>query len=127
MPRSEVTKRQQEQTRAEIARLASRCAGRVAAFVMNEPYEKGGVPEMNGAHIAAAKLLIDKVLPSLSSVDMDVTSEPVLDEAQAQAKLAAWLIRNPRLVEHLKAKGVTVDSTASTPELETGPSQTTHN
>ena len=113
MKNSELTTRQSDNVRSRIAKHATEISQRLIDCVMGEL-------ELTSSQLKAADLLLSRTVPTVQSVDVNLNaSAPLMSEAQAQERLAAWLTSNPALLAALKDKGTVVDSsTDSTERLE---------
>lgn len=91
---------------AESARLlinSARLVNRLQAAVHGDEYE-GKVPDLNAQQIQAAKVLLDKVLPSLQSADITAHSSPQIEDEKAlMGKLAALIAQYPHLISQLQS------------------------
>jgi hypothetical protein len=91
---------------AESARLlinSARLVNRLQAAVHGDEYE-GKTAELTPAQIQAAKVLLDKSLPSLQSADITAHSSPQIeDEGALLAKLQALIAKYPQLINQLAA------------------------
>jgi len=75
-----------EKTREKIK--TSQLVNRLQAYIMGEPDPKTGEPvEMKPAQVNAAKVLLDKTLPSLSMADIQQTTTDQVDPVQRYIKL----------------------------------------
>ena len=66
--------------------------------------EDGTTVDLSATQIQAAKILLDKSLPSLQSADITAHSSPQIEgEGALLAKLAELLRKNPQLIKDIQA------------------------
>ena len=82
-----LTKRQADNVRANIANSASNIATRLQKHAM-------GQVDMTPSQVKAAQILLDRVVPSMQSIEATTrTEEPAWTPEQVQAALREWANR----------------------------------
>ena len=119
LPTVKATKRQTELVRSRIAQQAHGVAQRVLACI-------NGEIELTPVQAQLCKLVLDKTVPNLQSIDASITDEsPTMSEAQAVERLALLLSRHPELADVLRTRGVTVDAPQEAPVVDAGAEERT--
>lgn len=95
-------KYQTEKTKEKIR--TTQLVNRLQQFVFNEPDSNGTIPELSQGQIKAIQILLDKSLPSMSSVDQTVEQVEPRTEEQMMEELREAIARNPSLKELLKTQ-----------------------
>lgn len=106
-----LTVRQQENTRANIARKVTQISDRLAKHAVAETDENGKLTtDMTSTQVKAAQILLDKCVPNLQSIAYtDEGGQESATEEELMERLSAWIVKNPKLLDVLKARGVTVE------------------
>ena len=74
---------------------------------------------MTLTQVKTAQVLLDKCVPNLQSIAYSQEGDKEsLSEAQLLERLTGFLVANPKLIEALRARGITVEGTKAAPELE---------
>ena len=93
-------KYQTEKTKEKIR--TTQLVNRLQQFVFSEADSTGTIPDLNAGQIKAIQILLDKSLPSMSSVDQTVEQVESRTEEQMLEELKEMIARNPALKDVLR-------------------------
>lgn len=93
-------KYQTESTRAKIR--ATQLVNRLNQFIFGEKDTNGNVPDLSATQVKAIQILLDKSLPSLSSVDQTIEQVQERTEEQMMEELREMIAKNPSLKDMLR-------------------------
>ena len=93
-------KYQTENTREKIK--VSYYINRLHQFIAGEKDSQGMIPDLSQGQIKAIQILLDKSLPSLSSVDQTVEQVQERTEDQMMDELREMIAKNPSLKDILR-------------------------
>ena len=93
-------KYQTESTREKIR--TTQLVNRLSQFIFGEKDTNGNVPDLSQGQIKAIQILLDKSLPSLSSVDQTVEQVQERTEDQMMDELREMIAKNPSLKDILR-------------------------
>ena len=97
-----IRKYQTEKTKEKIR--TTQLVNRLQQYVFGENDHLGKVPDLSQGQIKAIQILLDKSLPSMSSVDQKVEQVEPRTEEQMMEELREMIARNPALKEVLKTQ-----------------------
>lgn len=93
-------KYQTESTREKIK--TAYYINRLHQFISGEPDSSGKVVELSQSQVKAIQILMDKSLPSLSSVDQTVEQVVERSEEDMMTELREMIAKNPELAKMLR-------------------------
>ena len=93
-------KYQTESTREKIR--TTQLVNRLNQFIFGEKDASGNVLELSQGQIKAIQILLDKSLPSLSSVDQTIEQVQERSEEQMMDELREMIAKNPSLKDILR-------------------------
>ena len=95
-------KYQTDKTKEKIR--TTQLVNRLQQFVFGENDHLGKVPDLSQGQIKAIQILLDKSLPSMSSVDQTVEQVETRTEDQMMEELKEMIARNPALKDMLRTQ-----------------------
>jgi len=93
-------KYQTESTREKIR--TTQLMNRLQQFIFQEKDSFGVIPDLSAAQIKGIQILLDKSLPSLSSVDQTVEQVETRSEEDMMTELKEMIAKNPSLAALLR-------------------------
>lgn len=97
-----IRKYQTEKTKEKIR--TTQLVNRLQQYVFGEKDTNGLIPDLSQGQIKSIQILLDKSLPSMSSVDQTVEQVETRTEDQMMEELKEMIARNPSLKDMLRTQ-----------------------